>query len=328
MKYFPIMLILVLQFSVSHGQVVMSNDSAANKKPEGIWTLDWRFDGDLFAIGGDDKVLRIYKADNMQLFKAYRFTAMIRHVSWHPGNKSILAVTTGGHQNGILNIDNNAFIPLDIPDGARAVDWNFDGRLLATADNVGLIKIWNAEGNLLRVIKKQDENSYFSLDWHPAKNLLVASGDDIRIVDTAGTTLKVIKHRTTNTGVLAVRWHPSGDFFVTGDYGQVQEGIATLLQFWKADGTLIKTVKGSKGEIRNLEWDAAGKYLATASDRLRIWNRKGKLLYEGKKDDSLWGVDWNRKTNRILTAAFSGSILLWSKEGKLLQVVNTKENKN
>jgi WD40 repeat protein len=324
MKYLLIILISVLPFSLVNGQRVMSPDTARNIKPEGTWTLDRRFDDEVFAVGGDDKLLRIYSAGNMQLLKAYAFTAMIRNISWHPQNKNILAVTTGGNVNGILHIEDNAFTQLDIPDGARAVSWNFNGQLLATADNAGLIKIWNAKGALLRTIKKQDENSYFSLDWHPFKNLLVVSGDDIRIADTTGITHKVIKHRKENTGVLAVRWHPSGDFFVSGDYGQAEEGIATLLQFWKTGGTLIKTVKGSKGEIRNLEWDLSGQYLATASDRLRIWDRNGKLLNETKEENSWWGIDWDHKSNMILTAGFSGDIMLWNKEGKLLQVIRGK----
>jgi WD40 repeat protein len=258
----------------------------------------------------------------MELFKAYSFPEMVRSISWHPSKESIIAVTTWGNNNGILDIVNNKFIPLDLPLGSRAVDWNFNGELLATADNAGLIKIWNLKGELLKSIKKQDANSYFSMDWHPIKNMLVVSGDDIRIVDTTGTTLKVIKHREEHTGVLSVRWHPSGKFFVTGDYGHHNEGIETLLQFWLADGSLIKTIHGSKSGIRNLEWDAVGKYLATASDRLRIWDIEGRLLHEAKEGDGFWGIDWNNKADSILTASFSGNIMLWTKEGMLLRIIN------
>ncbi|NJM90681.1 MAG: hypothetical protein HC847_29760 [Hydrococcus sp. RU_2_2] len=160
------------------------------------------------------------------------------------------------------------------------------------------------------------------MDWHPNKNIIVVSGDDIRIVDTTGTTLKVIRHREENNGVLSVRWHPSGNFFVTGDYGHHHEGVETLLQFWREDGSLIKTILGSKSGIRNLEWDTGGKYLATASDRLRIWDIDGRLLHEAKEGESFWGIAWNDKGDSILTATFSGSIMLWTKEGKLLKIIN------
>jgi WD40 repeat protein len=325
MRYKLIIFILILRIGPLYGQISISKDSAATKALEGIWALDWRFDDKLYALGGDDKLLRIYSATDMKLFKAFSFSDMIRSISWHPSNENILAITTWGGNNGILNIGSNEYIPLaGLPYGSRAIDWNFNGELLATADNAGLIKIWNTKGKLLRSIHKQDKNSYFSMDWHPSKNLIVVSGDDIRIVDTAGITHKVIRHREENTGVLSVRWHPSGDFFVTGDYGHLSEGIETLLQFWKADGTLIKTVNGSKGGIRNLEWDITGRYLATASDRLRIWDIDGKLLHEAKDGDGFWGIDWNHKADSILTASFSGNIMLWSERAELLKTINKK----
>jgi WD40 repeat protein len=314
-----------LKLNLTYGQIAVSKDSVTNKALEGIWTLDWRFDDKLFALGGDDRLLRIYNATDMKLCKAYRFSGMIRSISWHPNKENILAIATWTDNNGILDIENDKFIPLfGLPYGSRAIDWNFDGELLATADNLGLIKIWNLKGELLKEIKKDDANSYFSMDWHPSKGLIVVSGDDIRIVDTTGATLEVIKHRNENTGVLAVRWHPSGNFFVTGDYGHEKEGVKTLLQFWQADGTLIKTIYGSKAEFRNLEWDIEGKYLATASDRLRIWDNNGQLLYEGKKGDGLWGIDWNHKADSILTASFSGNIMLWTENAKLLQIIHEK----
>ena len=143
------------------------------------------------------------------------------------------------------------------------------------------------------MIKKEDNNSYFSIGWHPGKNIIAVSGDDIRIMDTMGTTLKVIRHRKEQTGVLTINWHPSGEFFATGDYGHYKEGIKSIIQFWKPDGTLTKTLYGSKAEYRNIRWNKSGTLLASASDALRIWNTNGKLVCIGKSKDLLWGLDWN-----------------------------------
>jgi WD40 repeat protein len=328
MRHLPIIIIAILisRLNLAHGQIEVSKDSAANIALEGIWAIDWRFDDKFYALGGDDKILRIYRTSDMELFKAYSFPEMVRSISWHPNKERVIAVTTWGDNNGILDIVSNKFIPLDLPHGSRAVDWNFNGELLATADNAGLIKIWNLKGELLKSIKKQDTNSYFSMDWHPTKNVIAVSGDDIRIVDTTGITLKIIKHRKEDTGVLSVRWHPSGNFLATGDYGHQNEGVETLLQFWQQDGTLIKTIHGSKSEIRNLEWVKDGRYLATASDRLRIWDVNGHLLYEAKERDGFWGLDWNNKSDSIITASFSGNIILWTNKGKLLKIINKQRN--
>jgi WD40 repeat protein len=121
-----------------------------------------------------------------------------------------------------------------------------------------------------------------------------------------------------------VKWHPSGDFFVTGDYGHPKEGIPVLLQFWKSDGTLIREWNGSKYEYRNIRWNKDGTRLATASDELRIWTNDGKLLYSGKQngEPALWGVDWTSDTKNIITVTYNpGDMQLWDKKGKLLKSI-------
>ncbi len=287
-----------------------------------LWAADWSADGKRIAVGGDDSLLKIYDSKNLKLIKLYQLKRMIRQLSWHPTN-NLLAIATNDDGVCILNTETEKFIKLNgITYGARGIDWNFNGKLLATADNNGLVKIWESTGKLLRTIKKEDNNSYFSVSWHPSKNIIAVGGDDIRIMDTLGVTLKVIKHRKENTGILTIDWHPSGDFFASGDYGHEKEGIKSIIQFWKPNGTRIKTLYGSKAEYRNIRWNKSGTLLASASDALRIWDANGKLVYIGKSKDLLWGLDWNSNSPKIVTSSISGKIRIWNAKAKLLTEVN------
>lgn len=282
-----------------------------------LWSADWSPDDKKIAVGGDDNLLKILDSKNLELLKSRDFRSEIRQLSWHPKNNNLIAVATDDDEVSIFDLETEKAIKLGgITLGARGIGWNFSGEFLATADNEGLVKIWDTQGKLLKTIEKEDKKSYFSIDWHPAKNILSVSGDDIRIMDITGKTLKVIKHRKENTGVLTVRWNPSGDFFATGDYGHDEDGVKSIIQFWKADGTLIKILYGSKAEYRNLQWSKDGKFLASASDTLRIWNRAGKLLFTGKSDELLWGIDWNNKNNLIVTTSINGNIRLWTNKAK------------
>ncbi len=313
------LLVSLLLLQSSCGQ----NTTTRNKPGNGgaeilLWTADWSADDKRIAVGGDDSLLKIYNSKNLELLKAYRLKSMIRQVSWHPAN-IFLAIATNDDEVCILNTETEKFIKLNgITNGARGIDWNFNGQLLATADNDGLVKIWDSTGNLLRTIKKEDNNSYFSIGWHPGKNIIAVSGDDIRIMDTMGTTLKVIRHRKEQTGVLTINWHPSGEFFATGDYGHYKEGIKSIIQFWKPDGTLTKTLYGSKAEYRNIRWNKSGTLLASASDALRIWNTNGKLVCIGKSKDLLWGLDWNSQSEKIITSSISGKVKIWNANAKLI----------
>ncbi|MBK7633039.1 MAG: hypothetical protein IPJ13_01265 [Saprospiraceae bacterium] len=53
--------------------------------------------------------------------------------------------------------------------------------------------------------------------------------------------------------LLSVAWHKSGDFFVTGDYGDDKD--RSLLQYWDEQGKILKSIDISKGEFRNLSWN-------------------------------------------------------------------------
>lgn len=283
------------------------NELDIPKKMKLLWAADWSADGHRIAVGGDDSLLIIYEVQRMIPVSSFRMNGMIRQLAWHPDGTTLAIATS----SNIWLWTMGKFIQLEgVTEGARGIGWNHKGTLLATADNEGLVKIWNAEGKPIRTIRKEDSNSYFALDWHPSKDILVATGDDIRIMDTSGVTLKVIKHRKENTGVLSVKWHPSGELFATGDYGQDKEGIPSIIQFWKEDGTLIKTLQGSKAEYRNIQWSKDGEMLATASDALRIWNKNGSLLFSGKSPDLLWGVDWNENGDSIITTSINGKIRL------------------
>src|SRR6185503_19063986 len=255
---------------------------------------------------------------------------MIRAVNWHP-KENLLAISS---RNGIWIVDPETGKEIQLEgnhNGSRTIAWNYNGEMLAAAAGYGIIWIWNKEGKLLRKIQKTDESGapdkkdFLGLDWHPSKNILTTVGDEIRIFDTSGKQLNVFKHRQQRAGLLTVKWHPSGEFFVTGDYGHPNEGIPTLLQFWQPDGKLIKEWKESKMEFRNIRWNKQGTYLATASDALRVWTKDGQLLHTGKQEGNavLWGVDWISDSKKIVTVSFdSGNIQLWDDKAKLLKTIN------
>ena len=292
------------------------NDS---RKPRGIWVTEWSADGEYFALGGDDSTLWVYKAMDYSLLKTYKLSSLIRGLSWHP-KENILAVATGsGIQMLDMNRDQLSTVS-SISVGGRGIDWNASGELLALADGHGLVQILDKKGRLLRSISKHNNNSYLSLDWHPTQNILVTSSDEIILFDTSGKQLQFIKHRKESTGILSVKWHPSGEFFASGDYGHDREGVPTLLQFWKEDGTLIKTIEGHHAEIRNLRWSKDGSMLATAADALRIWNKDGELLYTAQSKEKLWGIAWSNDGKKIVTGSFGdGSVKVWNNRGELIK---------
>ena len=251
--------------------------NVVERKPGGLWAIDISHDDKYIALGGDDSLLRIYTSD-FKLYKSIKLETkgMVRAVHWHP-RENILAISTR-NDIWIWNPETGVETRL-VGDhgGSRTIAWNHTGDMLASAAGKGILWIWNRKGELLKQIQKRDAEGnadtkdFLGLDWHPEQSKLVTVGDEIRVFDTSGKQWNVFKHREQRAGLLTIKWHPSGEFFVTGDYGHVNEGIPTLLQFWKPDGTLIWENRDSKREFRNMRWNREGTLLVNASDGVRIW---------------------------------------------------------
>ncbi len=287
-----------------------------------LWTTDWSPNGKYIAIAGNIDTLKIYSERNLHPYASFPVKNTITRIKWHP-SFNIIAVTTqmSEEKSFILNLETNEKIELnDIsPDGARGVDWNFTGEYLAVADNDGQILIYDLKGKLIRKFINENTKSITAVDWHPEKNILTTVSDKIRFFDIEGNLLKSIKHRQEEVMLLSIAWHKSGDFFVTGDYGDEKD--KSLLQYWSENGELLKTIDISIGEYRNLAWNKKGDRLASASDALRIWDTNGNLISEGNSKDYLWGVSWNKKGNRIITSSMEQRIILWNKKAKRIMAI-------
>lgn len=292
----------------------------ANKKI--LWTTDWSSDGKFIAIGGNLDTLKIYSETNLKSYKSFPIKNTITRIKWHPSKNSIAVATQLSEvKSSIINLDTNERIELNgiSPDGARGIDWNYTGEYLAVADNDGQILIYDIKGNLIRRFKNENSKGITAVDWHPKKNILVTVSDKIRVYDIEGNLLKSIKHRTEEVMLLSVAWHKSGSFFVTGDYGDRQD--KSLLQYWNEQAELLRSIDISKGEYRNLTWNPKGNRLATASDALRIFDTKGKLISEGNSKDYLWGVSWNKQGDRIITSSMEKNIIIWNNKAEKISSI-------
>ncbi len=300
--------------------IILCNQISAQKTitKEILWTTDWSPNGKLIAIGGNVDSLYIYDS-NLKLYKSYPIKNTITRVKWHP-SENIIAVATqvSSEKSCIINLESNEKIELNgiSPDGARGIDWNYTGEYLAVADNDGQILIYNIKGELIRKFLNQSNSTkgITAVAWHPKKNMLTTVTDKIRFIDMNGNLIKSLKHRPDEVMLLSIAWHKSGDFFVTGDYGDEKD--KSLLQYWNEQGELLKSIDISIGEYRNLSWNPEGNRLASASDALRIWDTKGNLISTGNSKDYLWGVSWNEKGNRIITSSMEQKIILWNKKAR------------
>ena len=151
----------------------------------------------------------------------------------------------------------------------------------------------------------------------------MSGGEFIILHDSDGRVIKRVRHRPGSNGpclLLCAEWHPPGDFFVVGDYGNPEAKDLPVLQFWSSDLTLLKTITlPSNAELRRIHWSPNGNRLASSSDALRIWLKEGRLLKTGKSPDLLWGVRWNNAGDKLLTSSIEGRVTVWSSDAEVIK---------
>jgi WD40 repeat protein len=297
------------------------SEDVEEKKHWFFWSADWHPTKDEILVGGsnDTYFKRLSSLDYKEL-KTYPYKGTITKTKWHPSkNKLAISVQDGKSKSIILNLDNNKITELNTisNEGARAIGWNHSGDLLAVGDYEGFLTIFNENGKVLERINT-GQNGIIGLDWHPHENLIVAVGEKITLYHFDTDTLNHIHHVDDRNDeievlMLCVAWHPNGSFFVTGDYGDFQKDYPPLLQYWTYDGNRMKAIEESKAEIRNLSWSADGELLATASEKLRLWNKKGELVAEETTENLLQGIDWNEDATKLVTTDDGRKIIFWDR---------------
>lgn len=148
-----------------------------------LWTVSWSPNGNYISSGGNQDTLRLFSTKSCKIENNYPIKNTITKLKWHP-TKEKLAIATqiSAEKSRILNLQNSNIIELDSisEDGARGIEWNFDGTLLAVGDNNGMLVIYDENGKFL---KKNDCNqkTITGLSWHPTKNIIVTVGSQIGI---------------------------------------------------------------------------------------------------------------------------------------------------
>ncbi len=252
-----------------------------------------------------------------------RLDAEVKCLQWHP-HEALLAIATTRGLHWYEASAQTLTAVSTITAGGRAIDWDHTGQRLAFADGKGVVQIVGRDGELIRSIPKHNHHSYVTVDWHPTEDWIVTGSDELILWSGSGAQLAFIRHRPQNTLVLTAQWHPSGTFFTSGDYGHASEGTPTLLQFWAAGGNLMLQRLDHEKEIRNLRWTKDGRYLATASDGIRIWDPHGKLLFHEHSQDVIWGLSWNPAGTHLITAEFSGRVHIRDHAGRIVHVLYDK----
>lgn len=318
---------IILLFGTNNSRSTANTNNQI--KASTAWTASWSYDDKFAAISNSNGGLAIYETTNWRKIRSWTFKGTtVSKIKWNP-KYPILAIAAFSHEKEpaiiqLYDVAKNHIIR-KLPDTifGRGVSWSPTGEEVAFVGKRGRISLFSKSGKFRKALSFQNQGSLFDIDWHPTKNLLLAVEENIFIIDIDRDSLiTTYDDGSKNKGILCCAWHPSGNFFVTGDYGHENEGgEPSYLKYWNKEGILQKRIKESRFEYRNVKWSRDGKFLAAAADVLLILDEKGEIISKAKFDDNnLWGVEWNNKGDKILCSDQVGNVRVTDSKGTILKV--------
>ena len=195
-----------------------------------------------------------------------------------------------------------------------AVAFSPNGRLIATGDSFGKVKVFDANtGRLERTFPgQQDVVSWVA--WSPDGTRIASAGADstarIWNLENGSEELALVGH---TKWVAVVAWSPDGRRLVTGS-------LDGLVKTWDtASGDNLLTIQGP-GETRGVDWSPDGHQLAsTVGDTVRVWDAEtGEAIHVMEGHISTIGrVRFSPDSRRIASSSWEtaeNAVIVWDAE--------------
>ncbi|WP_062295201.1 WD40 repeat domain-containing protein [Nostoc piscinale] len=196
----------------------------------------------------------------------------------------------------------------------QSVSYSPDGQIIATASYDNTIKLWQADGKLIKTLEGHTQ-PVRSVSFSPKGDMLASAKRDgtVELWDRNGNLLNTINaHKSL---VLSVNFSPDGKTIATGS----KDKTAKL---WRIDGTEINTFKGHRSWVMQVIFNPKTYQIVTTSGdkTIKLWQQDGKPPQTlTKHTDTVMSAAFSPDGKMLATASLDKTVKLWSSDGKLLK---------
>ena len=133
-----------------------------------------------------------------------------------------------------------------VGDHIIALEWNRDGRLLATAESTGPVTIFDGRTGAQEVRMIGHANGTLAIGWSPTSDLLATSGKDrlARLWDSAGRETASLEAAT--AWVEHLVWHPDGAILAAV--------AGKTIHLWDGQGQHLLDLADHPSTVSDLAW--------------------------------------------------------------------------
>lgn len=284
----------------------------------GIRTLDWSPDGNLLAVGRDDKTVEIVDTETSQIIEPFEISnTAVNDVAWHPTDPNVLAIASGYGIVGIINITTTAgwVFPNPVED-IDSISWNPDGTKLAGAVRrtspafpLHVVLIWDAiTGETLSVLPGHID-LISTLSWSPdGSRIISGSADTTAIIWDVATSTPLITLEPFEGLITAVTWSPDSSQVATASVDGYPS--QSEIQIWNsASGELLATYTGV--HVVDIAWSPVGNQLAIADgNTMQILDiATGQIVETVQQSGRVNSLAWSPNGNKLAYGGVDDGIL-------------------
>ncbi len=247
----------------------------------------WSPDGARLATANTDSTVRLWDAVNGREMRVLDNQGPLGGIVWSPSNQSI--ASWGDKTVRVWDaVSGDEVHGLDHTDITINLAWSPDGTRLATVSNDGRAHVWEPVAGAELLTLENQMGLVHQVVWSPDGTRLAGISDPGMVVWDAVSGDTLFAREGDNMYVAA--WSPDGARLAAGtDFGK-------LLVWDAVSGELLYTLECSSS-VLDLAWSPKGTLLASASDRIRIWDVvEGRALaslegHVGLVDGIVWSPD-------------------------------------
>lgn len=198
----------------------------------------------------------------------------------------------------------------------RSICFSPNCQIIASSDDSGVIRLWKADGSLLRILKGHTA-SVNDVIFSPDSQLLASASEDktVKIWRFDGTLISTFSEH--NSDVLGVTFSSDGQTItsISGD---------GIIKLWKPDGTLVKTFIGHSNGGQAVRFSPDDQLLVSGSNSpsettLKFWNPEGNLLQTVQQTQGILDIDFHPNGQALIIAG-GRNVEIFDLNGKSLGV--------
>nr|WP_278003360.1 AAA-like domain-containing protein [Nodosilinea sp. TSF1-S3] len=280
----------------------------------GLRSVAYSPKGDAIALGGNNSVISLWRADGQYLKSLTDHSDPIHSLAYSPAGDRLISGSTDKTIK-LWTIDGDLISTLTHHQApVKEIAFSPDGREFVSASWDKTLALWSASGTLLTTLKGHSA-AVWGVAYSPDGTTIASAGADSEVLLWQAQNPFYKKLQGLSAVALGAVFSPDGQTLATAGSDQYVTFIAP------GPATMTK-LEAHQAGVSNLALHPTQPWLTTTSEdgSVRVWDFSRTLKQSfGSHDAAVLGAAWHPSGDELLASTVTGQLYRWQADGTLLE---------